>query len=160
MELGITRGSFHQFGLLDGGVSGGSGKVIDWELAKSVVDAGELVVDGEGSYKKVALATVPDAVPGPSTATDDVPTPNEGEGGGDKATPTPNPTVTSSSRSKYPLPIILTGGLTPTNVAAGVTRVGPGAVDVSGGVETKDGLVKDLDKVRVFIVVDSVEETK
>jgi hypothetical protein len=110
------------------------------------------VVNGEGSYKKVALATVPDAVLDPSTATAGMPTPDEGEGGGDKATPAPTPTVTSSSRSKFPLPIILTGGLTPTKVTAAITQVGPWVVDVSGGVETEDGLVKDLDKVQAFIV--------
>jgi len=111
-----------------------------------------IVVNGEGSYEKVASATVPDAVPDPSTATDGVPTPDEGEGGGDRATPMPTPTVTSSSRSKYPLSIILARGLTPTNVAAAITQVGPWAVDVSGGMETEDGLVKYFDKVWAFIV--------
>jgi anthranilate synthase/indole-3-glycerol phosphate synthase/phosphoribosylanthranilate isomerase len=81
-----------------------------------------------------------------------VPTPDEGEGGGDRATPMPTPTVTSSSRSKYPLSIILARGLTPTNVAAAITQVGPWAVDVSGGMETEDGLVKYFDKVWAFIV--------
>ncbi|CAK5281645.1 unnamed protein product [Mycena citricolor] len=60
---GITRGGAHQFVLLDSlrddgsGVSGGTGKVVDWVLAKSVVDAGEIVLDGGASYKTAGAAT-------------------------------------------------------------------------------------------------------
>nr|UDP83119.1 multifunctional tryptophan biosynthesis protein TrpC [Cyathus bulleri] len=48
---GITRPGAHQFILLDSlrddGMSGGSGKVVDWELARSVVATGEIpAVDG------------------------------------------------------------------------------------------------------------------
>ena len=47
---GITRGGAHHFVLLDSmredGLSGGSGKVADWELARSLVQAGEIVTDG------------------------------------------------------------------------------------------------------------------
>lgn len=56
----ITRPGIHQFILLDSmrddgsGVSGGSGKVLDLELAKRVVDAGEFVVDGGKAYEAPA----------------------------------------------------------------------------------------------------------
>jgi anthranilate synthase/indole-3-glycerol phosphate synthase/phosphoribosylanthranilate isomerase len=50
-----------------------------------------------------------------------------------------------------PLPIILAGGLTPTNVGEAIAQVQPWAVDVSGGVENADGTGKDLDKVKTFI---------
>ena len=46
-ETAITRPGYHQFVLLDSirdasGLSGGSGKKVDWESAKQIVDAGEL----------------------------------------------------------------------------------------------------------------------
>lgn len=47
------------------------------------------------------------------------------------------------------LPIMLAGGLTPTNVSEALTLVEPWAVDVSSGVET-DG-TKDIAKVQTFI---------
>jgi len=48
-----------------------------------------------------------------------------------------------------PRPLVLSGGLNVANVAAGILRVRPWAVDVSSGVERAKG-IKDADAIRRF----------
>jgi phosphoribosylanthranilate isomerase len=51
---------------------------------------------------------------------------------------------------RSPAPLILSGGLTPENVAEGIARVKPYAVDVASGVEASPG-VKDPERLAAFL---------
>ncbi|KAL5504600.1 TRP3_2 [Sanghuangporus vaninii] len=146
----ITRSGLHKYVLLDAvredGISGGSGKVVDWDLAKTVADAGEVKpcafklasVSSSSTRSSVNGQTNGHVVPSDSNS----------------------PTVSSPSANfRLPrLPIILAGGLTPDNVCEAVERVRPWAVDVAGGVERdrqsldgEQGGWKDLEKVIAFV---------
>lgn len=50
----------------------------------------------------------------------------------------------------FPLPIVLSGGLTPDNVGEAMAKVRPWAVDVSSGVEVSRG-VKDCARIEAFL---------
>jgi phosphoribosylanthranilate isomerase len=58
--------------------------------------------------------------------------------------------LAAQRRSK--IPMILSGGLTPENVAEGLAAVKPYAVDVASGVEASPG-VKDPAKLEAFISI-------
>jgi phosphoribosylanthranilate isomerase len=55
-----------------------------------------------------------------------------------------------AARRRRKIPMILSGGLTAENVAAGIEAVDPWAVDVSSGVEAAPG-VKDPGKLAAFV---------
>jgi phosphoribosylanthranilate isomerase len=51
---------------------------------------------------------------------------------------------------QLPLPMVLSGGLTPANVGEAVLNLKPSAVDVSSGVEVAKG-IKDAGKIAAFV---------
>jgi phosphoribosylanthranilate isomerase len=50
------------------------------------------------------------------------------------------------------IPVILAGGLGPENVAEAIAAVGPAGVDSKTRTDRPDGIGKDLEKVRAFVV--------
>ncbi|TDL20038.1 N-anthranilate isomerase [Rickenella mellea] len=143
----ITRPGLHDFVLLDSmrpqdGLSGGSGQVVDWEVAKEVVERGEVY---RAASVSIANAPLKDAHSDANVSA----TAANGSANGETAA------TTKVAEAKQPaggwLPIILAGGLTLENVRQAITLVKPWAVDVSGGVEMKDGAGKDVEKVRAFV---------
>ncbi|KAG9220954.1 hypothetical protein CCMSSC00406_0002446 [Pleurotus cornucopiae] len=159
---GVTRGGAHHFILVDSlrddgsGVSGGTGKTVDWDLARRVVDAGEIVLDGGASYN----AQVPSIVANGDTTTNDdtTATPTSDEAAPETTTMA-EPSIPPAPASQYPLPIILAGGITVDTVAEAIEKVRPWVIDVSGGVEAGDGPAKDLDKIRTLITIAKGWET-
>jgi len=113
---------------------------VDLDFAKSIVEAGEIVTKGYPYH--VAPAPSADVQNDSAAVTEDADA---------QISSVKNNTATSTGPTKFPLPIILAGGLTPSNVESAIAHVHPWAVDVSGGVETDDGQGKDLDKVREFV---------
>ncbi len=56
-------------------------------------------------------------------------------------------------------PLILSGGLTPDNVASAVQSVRPWAVDVSSGVEVEQG-IKSSDRISFFVAAVQAADAK
>jgi phosphoribosylanthranilate isomerase len=56
-------------------------------------------------------------------------------------------------------PIILSGGITPDNIAAAVTRVAPFAIDVNSGVESSPGIKDRTQIVRLFNALRRTKES-
>jgi phosphoribosylanthranilate isomerase len=60
---------------------------------------------------------------------------------------------------ELPLPVVLSGGLTPANVREAVVNLRPSAVDVSSGVEAAKG-IKDAGKIAAFVAAVNEADTE
>ncbi|KAG1782042.1 phosphoribosyl anthranilate isomerase [Suillus placidus] len=136
----LTTPGYHHFILLDttssaqsSSPSGGTGKTLDWALAARLVKKGEVpVISPDVSVNASPSGAV--------------------NGTGEQ-------NLDEDPTSTFPLPLILAGGLKPSNVREAVERVRPWVVDVSGGVERdgidgeleREGGRKDEEKVRAFV---------
>ncbi|KAG9046964.1 bifunctional tryptophan synthase trp1 [Tulasnella sp. UAMH 9824] len=171
-ELG--RPGYHKYILLDSmrpgsKLSGGSGVAADWELAKSLIDAGEAagaISSSKRTGNASAVASAVEAVAHTGSAKPEIEAlkdplaPLKGEGKEQsELSPSvsgvpeslPGPKITKVSESGR-LPVILAGGLTVDNVKEAVGSVRPWAVDVSGGVEAEGSVEKDEGKLKAFIL--------
>ena len=154
----VTRPGLHAYVLLDAqrkdGLSGGSGKTIDWDCARALADAGELHVDADDSKLKGDLIKHgkeqnDDAGNKVAAERGDEKKEEDKDGDGDGENSPAQAGVDTPQHTR--MPFILAGGLTPLNVAEAIARVRPWAVDVSGGVEQEGGAGKDTEKVKAFI---------
>ncbi|KAG2366180.1 N-anthranilate isomerase [Suillus spraguei] len=136
----LTTPGYHHFILLDtsssaqsSSPSGGTGKTLDWALAARLVRKGEVPVISPD----VSVNAFPSGV----------------------VNGTREQNVDEEPMSTFPLPLILAGGLKPSNVREAIEHVRPWVVDVSGGVERdgvddeleREGGRKDEEKVRAFV---------
>lgn len=137
----LATPGYHHFILLDTTASpqsltpsGGTGKILNWARASRFISKGEVPV------------VSPDVSVGAS------PVPHVANGNGERNSD-------ELPTSAFPLPLILAGGLNPSNVREAVETVHPWAVDVSGGVEydridgdfEKENGRKDAEKVLAFV---------
>ncbi|KAG2073734.1 N-anthranilate isomerase [Suillus decipiens] len=136
----LTTPGYHHFILIDtsssaqsSSPSGGTGKTLDWVLAARLVKNGEVPVISPD----VSVSASPSGV----------------------VNDTREQNVDEEPMSMFPLPLILAGGLKPSNVREAIEHVRPWVVDVSGGVERdgvdgeleREGGRKDEEKVRAFV---------
>ena len=52
---------------------------------------------------------------------------------------------------RFDIPVILAGGLNPSNVTKAIVQARPWCVDVAGGVAMEDGVTKDHDRIVSFV---------
>jgi len=98
----------------------------------------------------VAVIDLADDVEAYADVADAVLVDSTGEGGGGGTGQTHDWEQTREIRERIETPLILAGGLSPQNVAAGIETVDPFGVDTASGVEHASG-EKDHDAVTAFV---------